>query len=246
MALTDRMKEARKARGLTQESLAKVLGVAKSTYTGYEKGSSEPNLLTLSRLMQALEVDANFLFQDELHGLSGTAATPRERENILKKYRRLDPYGQEAVDRILDVEWRRCSALAPAGPERGESEQIIYIFPGYSMPMSAGSGQPAGLEFPENYRLLRQPPGRASFIAPVSGDSMEPTYHDGEKLFIRSCGEIEVGQVGMFLMDGQQWVKELGEGVLISHNPAYAPVPMREDIRCQGLVLGVCDESYLA
>ena len=32
--------------------------------------------------------------------------------------------------------------------------------------------------------------------------------------------------------------------MLISHNPGYAPRAMTEDIRCQGLVLGVCDESY--
>lgn len=38
--------------------------------------------------------------------------------------------------------------------------------------------------------------------------------------------------------------KELGDGILISHNLEYAPIPMRDDIRCQGLVLGVCDESY--
>lgn len=73
---------------------------------------------------------------------------------------------------------------------------------------------------------------------------MEPTYHDGDKLFIRACEEIEPGQIGVFYMDGKQWVKELGDGVLISHNPNYPPRPMTEDIRCQGLVLGVCDESY--
>lgn len=53
-----------------------------------------------------------------------------------------------------------------------------------------------------------------------------------------------MGQIGVFLMDGQLWVKELGDGVLISHSPAYPPRPMTDDVRCQGLVLGVCDESY--
>ena len=37
-----------------------------------------------------------------------------------------------------------------------------------------------------------------------------------------------------------------GDGVMISHNTNYPPRPMTEDIRCQGLVLGVCDESYFA
>lgn len=112
------------------------------------------------------------------------------------------------------------------------------------MPMSAGTGQPAGEDEAEELELTKRPPRGASYIAPVSGDSMEPTYHDGDKLFIRSCKDIQPGQVGVFLMDGQQWVKELGDGVLISHNEEYGPIPMRDDIECQGVVLGVCDESY--
>ncbi len=32
--------------------------------------------------------------------------------NHIKKYRSLDPYGKEAVDSLLDVEYRRCTELA--------------------------------------------------------------------------------------------------------------------------------------
>ena len=73
---------------------------------------------------------------------------------------------------------------------------------------------------------------------------MEPTYHDSDLVFVHATEEIPVGHIGAFYMAGQQWIKELGDGVLISHNPGYDPIPMRDDIRCQGLVLGVCDESY--
>lgn len=124
-------------------------------------------------------------------------------------------------------------------------EKVIrFSVPGYSMPLSAGTGQEAGQEYPENYTLIKEPPRGTSFIARVSGVSMEPTYHNGELVFVHSTEEIPVGRIGAFFMDGQQWIKELGDGELISHNPEYDPIPMREDIRCQGLVLGVCDESY--
>lgn len=110
--------------------------------------------------------------------------------------------------------------------------------------MSAGTGTEAGSEPPEDLQLIKAPPKGTSYVAPVTGDSMKPTYHDGDRLFIRAQEEIEPGQIGVFFMDGQQWIKELGDGVLISHNPDYPPRPMTEDIRCQGLVLGVCDDSY--
>ena len=56
--------------------------------------------------------------------------------------------------------------------------------------------------------------------------------------------EVEIGEIGAFYMDGQMWIKERGDGVLISHNSKYGPRPMTDDVRCQGLVLGVCDDSY--
>lgn len=65
MAYFDKIKEARLALGLTQDQVAQQIGVAKSTFTGYEKGIREPNMLTLSKIMKVLHVDANYLFQDE-------------------------------------------------------------------------------------------------------------------------------------------------------------------------------------
>lgn len=262
MAFHDRLKEARTKKKLTQEKLAHEIGVAKSTYTGYEKGNSEPNMLVLSKLMDALDVDANFLFQDESRIRYDTHATPAEMEHLVKKYRSLDDYGKEAVDGVLDVESRRCEAARKEQMERAadalresreqmeagelmETEKVIrFRVPEYTIPMSAGTGQEAGQEFPQDLELTKAQPRGTSYVARVSGDSMESTYHNGDMVFVHACEEIPVGRIGVFLMDGKQWIKELGDGVLISHNPDYDPIPMRDDIRCQGLVLGVCDASY--
>ena len=122
--------------------------------------------------------------------------------------------------------------------------EILFFVPEYQLPISAGPGEEAGLEAPEDLRLVRQPPRGTSYVARVHGDSMEPTYHNGDRVFVHATTEILPGQIGVFLMDGQQWIKELGDHKLISHNIEYAPIPMRDDIRCQGLVLGPCDSSY--
>lgn len=243
MSFGSRLRARREDLGLKQSELGKMLGVTGSAIGNYENGISSPKADILYQVFNVLKCDANYLFQDEMKELETDDLTVPE-IRLAKKYRLLDPYGKEAVDGVLDVEWRRCTA--PALAEKAEGDKVIYIFPAYSMPMSAGTGQPAGNDGPEELELKKRPPRGTSFVAPVSGDSMVPTFHDGDRLFIRSCQEIEVGQIGVFLMDGQQWVKELGDGVLISHNESYEPIPMREDIVCQGLVLGVCDESYFA
>ncbi|MEG2429341.1 MAG: helix-turn-helix transcriptional regulator, partial [Oscillospiraceae bacterium] len=66
MAFKDRLKQARLAFGITQLDLGNKISVAKSTITGYEKGNSEPDMLKLTNIMNVLNVDANFLFQDEM------------------------------------------------------------------------------------------------------------------------------------------------------------------------------------
>lgn len=258
MAFIDRLKEARLKNGLTQEKLAKEIGVAKSTYTGYEKGNSEPNMFVLSKIMDVLGIDANYLYQDEVRMRHESRATPEEMENLVKKYRALDDYGKEAVDGVLDVEFRRheaermASAAVKIKEQRQEMEVAEETAPGlvyFTIPrqlyaMGAGGGQYNDYQSTENQRLIKEPPRGTSYIAPVSGDSMEPTFHDGDLLFVRATVDIRPGQIGVFFMGGQQWVKECGDGELISHNPAYDPEPFTEDVRCQGIVLGVCDNSY--
>lgn len=64
MAFEDRVREARKKARLTQEQAAMRIGVAKSTWAGYESGNSQPDINKVVRIMDALGVDANYLWQD--------------------------------------------------------------------------------------------------------------------------------------------------------------------------------------
>lgn len=233
--------EMRKMSKMSLDELCEKSGVPKGTLTKITSGVTKaPSLETMRSLVYAM----GYTLKDLDEGIEKSDTLSKDEKDHLKKYRLLDPYGKEAVDTILEIEHQRCAAPAPV--EQLAAEKVIYIFPGYTSPMSAGTGQPAGDEYPENYRLVKEPPRRASFIAPVSGDSMEPTYNNGDLVFVRAQEEVEIGEIGVFWMDGQQWIKELGDGVLISHNPdpQYGPRPFTEDIKCQGLVLGVCDDSY--
>ncbi len=112
MAFKDRLKEARLNNNLTQEQIAEKIGVAKSTFTGYEKGNSEPSMLTISRIMNILKVDANFLWQDEMNALGGNPIQVKYEEmKLLEKYRALDPSGQEHVNTVLDHESDRVQQI---------------------------------------------------------------------------------------------------------------------------------------
>lgn len=239
--------------GYTQKEFAEKLGVSKSSVTNWVKGKNSPDVELVAPICKLLNITINDFYSDgplikfePQESKKNAPLYSSEAMKLAKDYDGLDTHGQKAVRAVADVEKARCAEAAQTAPVRKTDETVYYITSWFYHPMSAGTGEQAGEEQPENLRLIKEPPRGTSYVAPINGDSMEPTYHSGDRLFIHACEEIEPGQIGVFFMDGQQWVKELGDGVLISHNPNYPPRPMTEDIRCQGLVLGVCDESYFA
>ncbi len=118
MSINDRIKEARKNKGITQEQLGELIGVAKTTITGYEK-NREPSAAKVGEIADALDVDVNFLFQDEVKKLHENRATPLEMEHLIKKYRDLDDHGKKMVDFTLKEEYERSVA------EKKKSDNIV-------------------------------------------------------------------------------------------------------------------------
>ena len=112
MSLNQRIKEARIKMGYTQEQLGNIIGVAKTTISGYEK-NREPDAATIGLIIDALKVDANFLFQDEMKEFSARDFTISEIK-IIKKYRALDEHGKDMVETVLEKEYQhsnKASAL---------------------------------------------------------------------------------------------------------------------------------------
>lgn len=107
MAFYDRLKESRIKAGLTQEQLAEKLGIAKSTLSGYESGNREPTVATIAKALDILNIDANYLYQDETKSLTELVVSLDE-QSLLKKYRDLDDHGRDMVDIVLEKEYDRC------------------------------------------------------------------------------------------------------------------------------------------
>lgn len=125
MALSDRIKEARLKKGLTQEQLANMIGTAKSTVTGYEKGNRIPPAATVGLIADATNVDANFLYQDEVRERKENNVSLEEL-SIVKKYRVLDPHGKKMVDFTLNEEWERSTEIAKENAKK-EKGTLVSI-----------------------------------------------------------------------------------------------------------------------
>ena len=58
----NRLKQARKKAGLTQEQVSFELEISRSNISKYENGDISPNIKTIRELMKLYKVDANYLF----------------------------------------------------------------------------------------------------------------------------------------------------------------------------------------
>ena len=250
------------ASGYTQKEIAEKLGVSKSSITNWLKGKNSPDANLVMPICKLLNITVGQFYGEdepfeEKNDAVGERKAPSLSDEAMKLAEdydgRMDDRGRETVRGVADLEVARfksetAATLRESREQSEAAEEIapedIYSIPLYFLPMSAGTGQIAAQEYPEDFLLKKRPPRGTSFIARVSGCSMEPTYYDGNLVFVHATVDIRPGQTGAFLMDGQLWIKELGNGVLISHNQDYEPRQFTEDIRCQGLVLGVCDDSY--
>lgn len=154
----------------------------------------------------------------------------------IKKFRSLDDYGKDMVDTVLQKEYERNIEY--------KKEFIQFeppmLLPYYGHIASAGTGQfvfddipPEMIEVENNHVNMQ-----ANFAVGVSGDSMNPTYKDGDVLLIKKQPSVNIGEIGIFMINGEAFVKELGHNVLVSHNPKYAPIAFSESISCIGKVLG--------
>ncbi len=220
------------AREVTEKLLSQNISISEKTLYGYESGLSMPNADTFLALCGIYGCDNPLSFL-------GDSEIQAEEYAHIKKYRVLDVHGKKAVDSILDLEYDRMTHVV----ERQETGNITYINC-YDLAVSAGPGEPWSDDTGYKTRLeipTEQVPENAHYCARVNGSSMEPAYKDGDIVFVERTDEmVREGEIGIFVLNGDGYIKRLGEGKLISLNPLYDPIPLHDydDVRCQGRVLG--------
>jgi len=163
--------------------------------------------------------------------------------SIIKRYFSLDNHGKEAVNAILDIERKRMEK-----PNIIPFYEKIIEMDEYLTPVSAGTGEIALDDCPKNpINVVDNAYTRkANFIVRVKGDSMIPRFFDGDRLLIQSAGIPNFGEIGIWCVDGQTYVKQAGNGELLSLNSNYEPIRLRgRDCRCEGKVIGVLDPAWI-
>lgn len=125
-----------------------------------------------------------------------------------------------------------------------EPKPAKITLPLYPQSASAGTGNylfDAELEWINVEKSSKT--AAADFLIRVSGDSMLPKYHDGDVVLVKQIDSIQEGEIGIFFVDGDSFIKQMGIGELISLNPDYPNISLKDynNVHCFGEVIGILD-----
>ena len=170
---------------------------------------------------------------------------------LLKDYNSLNKEGQIRANEQVSLLTKIPDYQAPDIPQSDTLSNIIEFesiqetrrstYTYYQRLASAGTGEYIFADVPTD--TIEAPYMEyADFIIGVNGDSMEPTYCAGDKVYVEKRQVVEVGDIGIFMVNNECFIKEAGRDGLISHNKKYRMIPGSEHIICVGKVLGRVDE----
>ena len=222
---------------MNKKEFSEYLNLKYTTYNNYETGAREPASDFLILISEKFGVSVDYLLgQKEDSEIIPSFNLNLSEWQHIQKYRTLDVYGKKQVDSVLSNEVERVKEQSLEIAE--ESVPYMFAKTEYLTGVSAGTGlfvfddiPTQVIEVPERYK-------NADFVIGVTGNSMEPKFYDGDKVAVQKTNTISIGDIGVFMHEGNGYIKELGHDKLISLNKECSNIDINETTKCIGKVLG--------
>ena len=246
-SLAQNIKYYRKLSGLTQKELAKKLSVAPTAISAWEVGRNQPLMNNIEQMSAIFGIKKSLLLGEDfsshvdkatspIQSIYDQLAPPRQGKVLTFAERQLDEQKNEDKTKINEVSeniirlddyrqttYRRVTGVVSAGSGSMQDDDLDMEVSFYED------------EIPDDYDA----------IAYVVGNSMEPKIKNGDYLFIKNTPQIDYNTIGIFQVDGANYVKKLRQGYLESLNPDYEDIHLDEsnDIRIIGEVINIYREK---
>ena len=220
----------RKEKGYTQPEVAEHISKHSSKpysfkmVSHWEKGVASPPI-------------EQFLLMCELYDVKDIQGTFRGVDTEYRNLAKLNALGKSRVEEYI--------SMLSGNPLFSDSESFVsepqrrYIRL-YDVPVAAGMGTFLDSDAYEEIEADDTVPDNADFAVKVSGDSMEPRFIDKQVIFVKEQRTLDIGEIGVFEMNGDAFVKKLGHGEFMSLNPLYKPMKIHEydSVHIFGKVVG--------
>lgn len=252
----DRIKKIKSEKKITNDQLSDMTGIPLGTLSKILAGISDsPKLSNIVAICAALECSVDYILTGIPENMNNYTLEDREIA-MIENYRKLDAHSRELVAMVISKEAERSVAvdvsekafgiIRGGAASRGKamknavglSRRSISL---YDLPVSAGTGvfltdtESVSINIPDNPDT-----SGADFALRIKGNSMEPKFRDGDVLLVEECDSVEYGELGIFILDGDGYFKKYGGDRLVSLNPDYEPIMLKnfENVACCGRVVG--------
>lgn len=260
MNYIDRIKKLKSERKITNDKLSELTGIPLGTLSKLLAGMSDsPKLSNMISIANALDCSLDHLVNGTVENKNNYMLNRHEIE-LVEAYRGLDIHGKEMISVILAKEAERCNgSAASVSGEKVRTNTGAKILPTltskgvaaavnarrsvllYNLPVSAGPGvylddnDAEEISIPDNEKTAM-----ADFALRISGNSMEPKYHDGDIVLVAAATSVQIGELGIFILDGNGYFKMYGGDCLVSLNPEFKDILLRDyaESVCCGKVVG--------
>lgn len=248
MNIVQNIEKIAKNQGLTLTEIERRCGFSKSSIRKWSENI--PNIQKVISVSEILNVSLDFLiFGSETFNSSLT----KDESSLLAAYNSVDELSKAlimeraAVLAELEAAKKKETIKIPLKQpsKQTETEEITepeYIsLPFPALPASAGAGEYLHEDVTSYIKVpATNLTGRASFALRVHGDSMEPAYFDGDIVLVAADAEVNIGDIGIFIVNGEGFIKERGKDRLISLNNKYRDIRIGSDDTCvcKGKVIG--------
>jgi SOS-response transcriptional repressor LexA len=167
-----------------------------------------------------------FLLLCELYGVRDIQEAFRGHKIEYRGLSKLNKLGKSRVEEYISM--LSVNALFSEAESEVYYTQPCRLIRLYDVPVAAGIGTFLDSDAYEDFEVDETVPAEADFAVKVSGDSMTPRFVDSQIVFIKEQQILEIGDIGIFELGGDAYIKKLGHGELLSLNSLYKPIAIRD------------------
>lgn len=246
----ERIKQVRSHFGLPLMAFGKEIGISHTAVSRLERGENNPASRTLKLIAEKFGVSEEWLRTGKGEMLIPEPDTTDLVSELAREYRLTDE-DRLILKAFLNLSAADRKAFLRFGQELvklQDAEELLHpwadsipasidIFRYLGRP-SAGSGNDI-FDEKEKIQIVDTPAARkADYVLEIDGKSMEPEFHNGDNVLIKAGSDVEIGQVGVWRVGDEVYIKQRQPDRLHSLNPEFPDIPVDGEVHCYGLVIG--------
>lgn len=239
-------------KGVDRNTLCADLDLKYTTVRDWLKGITYPRIGKIELLANYFNVNKSDLIEDKTERSNNISSKinfdPRQ-AILLSNYNKLNDNRKNKLvqtsEKLLAEEQGKVIDIQEKRAEYDTRKRVSLPAPGK---VSAGTGYWQEDDYDTMVSFYEDEiPDDDEYdsIAIVVGHSMEPRIKNGDFLFIKVTSQIECGEIGVFQVNGENYVKQFKKTYLKSLNPEYDDIILSEDddIRTIGKVVDIYRED---